>query len=760
MSNKLHITKKSLLSLILSVILALSMAACGSGEEDRGPDWVYVPEFLTGEDLENISWYNAGFVGDSLYYTGYNWDMETETSYTTLNRYSILDGAKEEIILPLPERANIDGWAVGEDGSLYAALTIYNWNETTGASTQTYMLAKYDAQGNEVFLYDFTESILSDSRNSYINGLAVDGQGRSYVMANSLIWLFDAEGNPAGTLNINGGMDSWLNGYCRGSDGKVWVTVTTYDGNGSSTALSSVNFESKSLEDDRSGFPSGSSMTQDAEGRFLLHDGTTVFVYDPNAQETEELFDWLDCDINGNYVRSFGALSDGRIIAAYEDWQNDDSGIALMTRTSADEVTPKQQIVIGVMYQDYDLSGAVVSFNKSSDTYRISIRQYVDYDSDWETRMTDALNRLNADITSNNCPDILSLSGLNIQQLAAKGVFEDLSPYLEQSSGLDRDDMLENVLDAFTFDGVLIAIPDSFQLDTIVGSAAEVGEEMGWTLSDMIAYADAHPGTELFDNTDKSDIIKYCLTYNISNFVDWQTGTCDFDSDEFKNLLEFVNRFPDEVTYEEGRPSTPTRIQNGEVLLYRTYVSNIDDVQFYAEMFGGDVTFIGYPNSDGSSGCNMSPNGAYAITARSDVKEGAWDFIEGYLTRENTMYRFGYPNSKSELKSMAEDAVKVEYFTDENGDPILDENGEPFIIGGSHGVGYGDFWYDYRIATQEEVDMVLELLESARLGSDSNDQIMAIILEEAEAFFQGQKPVEEVTRIIQNRVKNYVSENS
>lgn len=746
--------------LILSMILSVSMTACGNSKDSDRHEWVYVPEFLTGEDIENISWYNAGFVGDDLYYTNYNWDMGTQTSYTTLNRYSIQNGTMEEIILPLPESANIDGWSIGEDGSLYAALTIYNWNETTGTSTETYLLAKYDTQGNEVFLNDFTESALKDPQNSYIRGMAVDGQGRSYVMANSLMWLFDAEGNPAGTLNLNGGMDSWINGYCRGSDGKVWVTVTTYDGNGSNTALSSVNFESKSLEDGRSGFPSSDSMTQNAEGKFLLYDRTTVFMYDPETQETEELFDWLDCDINGSYVRSFGALSDGRIIAAYEDWQNNDSGVALINRTNADEVTQKQQIVIGVMYQDPDLSGAVVSFNKSSDTYHISIRQYVDYNSNWENRMTDALNRLNADITSNNCPDILSLNGLNIQQLAAKGVFEDLSPYLDQSSKLDRSNMLENILDAFTFDGVLISIPDSFDLETLIGSAAEVGEEMGWTLSDMIAFADAHPGTELFDSVDKSTIMRYCLTNNMSDFVDWQAGTCDFDSDEFRSLLEFVNRFPDDVTYEEGRPSTPARIQSGEVLLYRTYVSGMEDVQLYTAMFGGDVTFIGFPNSDGSSGCNMSPNGAYAITARSDVKEGAWSFIEGYLTRENTMYRFGYPNSKSVIKSMAEEAVKVEYFTDENGELILDENGEPILMGGGGGVGYGDWWYDYRIPTQEEVDMVLELLETARLGSISSDQIMTIILEEAEAFFQGQKPVEKVTEIIQGRVGNYVSENS
>lgn len=760
MSNKLHITKKRLLSFILSVILVLPMAACGSGEEDRGPDWVYVPEFITGEEMENISWYDAKFIGDNLYYMGYDWDMETETSSTTLNRYSIPDGTTEKTVLNLPENTNMNNWTIGEDQCLYATLSIYDWDPVTGTSNQTYLLAKYDAQGNEAFLYDYTESIRKDPENSYIRGMEVDGQGRSYVLTESFMWLFDEQGSPAGSVNLNGGMNSWTNGCVRGKDGRVYVSMNVYDGNSSNTTLSAVNFETKSLEDSNSGFPSNSSMVLDAEGRFLFHNGTTVSVYDPDTQETEKLFNWLDCDINGDYVSAFGSLSDGRIVAAYRDWQNNDSGMALLTRTKADQVVQKEQIIFGVMYTDSDLSAAIVNFNKSNDQYHISVRQYVDYDSDVEDRYADALNRLNSDITSNNCPDLISLSGVNMQQLASKGVFEDLSPWIDQSAVLERSNMLDNILDAFTYDGTLISIPDSFSVETIIGSASDVGGEMGWTLADIIALADAHPGAELFDHMSKARIMSYCLTYNMDTFVDWQTGTCSFDSEVFRSLLEFVNRFPDDYNYEEGQPSTPQRIQAGEVLLMNAYINDMDEMQLYIEMFGGDITCIGYPNSDGSSGCILSPNGCYAIMARSKVKEGAWEFIESYLTRENVNFRWGFPNNKSELQTMAEEAVKEEYLTDGNGELILDENGNPIPAGGTSGVGYGDWWYYYRIPTQEEVDIVLELIEAARLGSVTNDQIMVIIQEEAEAFFQGQKPVEEVTRIIQSRVGNYVSENS
>lgn len=56
--------------------------------------------------------------------------------------------------------------------------------------------------------------------------------------------------------------------------------------------------------------------------------------------------------------------------------------------------------------------------------------------------------------------------------------------------------------------------------------------------------------------------------------------------------------------------------------------------------------------------------------------------------------------------------------------------------------------------------MVFEMIDAAMPASGTNQQIMAIITEEAEAFFKGQKTVDEVTPIIQSRVYVYVSENS
>lgn len=462
-------------------------------------------------------------------------------------------------------------------------------------------------------------------------------------------------------------------------------------------------------------------------------------------------------------------MEDGRILAVASDWETNEKSIALLTKTKASEVPQKETIVIGSLYGGSDIQAAAVKFNKSNDKYRISIKGYLDFNSwdgdDYEAYMADGMTRLNNDITSNNCPDILDLSGLNIKQLAAKGVFEDLNGYLEKSEKLSREDFLENILEAYTLDGKLVSIPYGFQMSTVVGKGSEVGTEMGWTLEELIAYADAHPDALLFDSKTKDVIMMTLMAYNADYFIDWSTGECRFDSEEFKDILNFANRFPEEYDWEKEDVSTPNKIQKGQVLLYEENIYDFNELQMCNEIFQGDASYIGYPTMDGSVGCMLSASQAYAITSKSGHKDGAWEFIEGFLTKEENPDRgfssIGFPTMKSKLNAMAADAVEVKYYTDENGELYYDENGEPIVMGGGSSISYGDGWsYEYRIPTQEEVDLALSLMEIAKPVSYSQgDEVLNIINEEAAPFYKGQKSVDEVASVIQSRIKIYVGEN-
>ena len=750
--NKIRLLGKWIISLLLVILMTLGLAACGEKQEN-GTDWVYVPQFLELEGAGNINWRDVRFSGDKLYYASNSWNELTDQSFSSLHRYSFLDGGAEELVLNLPEETYLTGWDIGGDGSLYALLAVWGGNEALGISDNAYMVAKYDDQGKELFVTDFSDLL---DRDSYLDGLVVDGEDRVYVTEKSALWLFDAEGNPAGTLNLNAVAGGGLVNCCKGADGRVYVAVTGYSGNGSAPTLLSVNFEKKSLEEECPGFPTAIALIQNAEGSFFIHDGTSVSVYNDKTREKEKLFDWLDCDMDGSYVTGVGTLADGRLVAAFEDWSIDDRGIVVIDKLRADQVAPKQEIVLGTL-RGVDTS-PVVYFNRRNSDYHITVRRYLeDYD-----HLEDALNRLNADIVSDNCPDLIDLDFyyVGVRKMAANGVFEDLSPYLEQSS-LDRSDMFENILEEYTYDGKLICVPGIFSIDTMIGSTARVGEEMGWSTEDVIALMDSYPEADLFNWTYRENLFPFLL--DINAYVDWETGTCSFDSDEFKSLLEYVNRFPGYEEYvADVERSEQEKLQNGEVLLTRRVIAAFDAIQCYKAMFNEDITCIGYPNAGGSNRVELSASNEYAIMARSKVKDGAWAFIESCLTREypTWVHNWGFPNSKSELERMAEGEVNVEYVLDENGEQVLDENGNPKVVGKTYSsFGEGDWRYHYRPSTREEVEMVLELIQSAECKGEPNYQMRVIIDEEVDAYFLGQKSLDDVVDIIQSRMQVYVSEN-
>ena len=146
-------------------------------------------------------------------------------------------------------------------------------------------------------------------------------------------------------------------------------------------------------------------------------------------------------------------------------------------------------------------------------------------------------------------------------------------------SVLSKDDFFENIVDSYTFDGKLVGIPKSFTLNTIVGKTSEVGDKKGWTIDDIIAYAGQHEGASLFEGMTKSGMLYTLLAYDLDSYIDWETGKCSFDSEDFQKVLEFVNTFPEEYDWQNDDRSTPAKIQSGEVLLNMTGIYQLNSIQ-------------------------------------------------------------------------------------------------------------------------------------------------------------------------------------
>jgi len=743
-----------------------SRDSVGQTADDQMGGSVYLPEFIALEG-DYIDYTAAWLAGETLCYLSMEEDEAAQYYRQCINTYSLSERVVSSYPLEWPdepENIHLSEYVFAPDASMYALARSYS-QDTPGSRD---FLCRFDAQGVCLLLQDITENLREDLEDqTYISALKLDSKGRIYLLGNDAVWMYDKEGEFQGMVSPASSDQTgniWINSLFPSAGDGMYISYTSAGSPNRSYTLAEIDFEKKDLKIVSTNFPGENQFSFEIENGLLMQDRSSLYVYDPIGQKEELLFSWMDCDIDGNNVLNFWQMENGNILAVVENTESRGGEIAMLVKVDEGQATEKENIILAVLSDGYNYQPEVVRFNRSSDQFHITIKEYRNDENGSAISREEALSKLYADIVSGDCPDIVELTGLDTENLSVKGALEDLMPYLEKSALLNADDFVEEILKAYTFDERLVCIPSVFFLETVMGDSGQVGQEPGWTLEELITMVESHPDAELFDGAVKEDILKFVMLCYEDAFIDWTTGECRFDSEAFRGLLEFVNRFPGEADSSPDRPTTPVRVQKGEVLLKEAWLYDFDSIQMDIEIFQGNATCIGFPSPDGRSRHMLSTGFSYAIPSKASHKDGAWSFIESFLAKEcvkeNYASQMGFPVVKRRLEEMIEKATRVEYILDENGEPLLDENGDPITLGGTRTTSSSDGWsYTYHTATMEEVDKILALLDGAVLTGGSDDEIMEIIIQEAEDFFAGHKTAVEVAEIIQNRINIYVNEN-
>ena len=125
----------------------------------------------------------------------------------------------------------------------------------------------------------------------------------------------------------------------------------------------------------------------------------------------------------------------------------------LLVRTPVGELPEKELVVLASLSPGADLRDVVVEYNRQSGRYHCIIEQY---GNDSGTGDAGADVRLDAALLSSSPPDILDLRSVDIYKYAEKRVLEDLSPYMEGSGTVRREDFLDGVLEGYTIGGRLV----------------------------------------------------------------------------------------------------------------------------------------------------------------------------------------------------------------------------------------------------------------------------------------------------------------
>ena len=380
-------------------------------------------------------------------------------------------------------------------------------------------------------------------------------------------------------------------------------------------------------------------------------------------------------------------------------------------------------LVYGTMNLEQEMSTWIAEYNLTHEDYQIAVREY------GQDGFEEGLTRLNAEIVRGNGPDLLDLSNIDVGSYISLGVLADLYPLMDADTELQREIFVPGILKLYEENGHLYGIAPGYRLETIMGEKALLGDPSEWTVEKMNDVIESLPeGSCFINNLGSLGLLRIVLQRGMDEYVDWEAADCSFDSDQFKELLQLAAVMDTLPVFDNDEQA----IAEGKVLTNRLYVSDLGGYAASSRLFQGEsVVCVGYPSPKGGSAL-VTPYLPVGICCEEN-QDAAWEFVKSLLGEEfqEKHIRFNFPLRQDSLQKQLEKSM-IRSVENEPADEAI---------------------------RQEDCDALYEAIYSANNSRVFDANIWDIVSEEAEAYFDGDKTLDQVVQIIQNRVKTYIQEN-
>lgn len=358
----------------------------------------------------------------------------------------------------------------------------------------------------------------------------------------------------------------------------------------------------------------------------------------------------------------------------------------------------------------------VNDFNLSQDKYIVKAVSY-----DTEDR---SLDTLRTEIIAGKAPDLYCFDK---PQRFGKAACADLLPFLDADSSMGRDFFVPNLLDAMTEDGKLYWLPYTFAINTWV-APSDVFPTSGVSPAEwQERLRELDTDAPLFDCFATSDwFLAWYANFAIGQFVDFETGTCTFDSSEFADVLQFCKDW--------GTDGEISMVPEYPVMKFE-HISNAGRLGVWENWYHGAYCYVGFPTEHGN-GSMFDVTMCFALSGATAHPDGAWAFLQ-FAMQHLTQ------SSGAEMRELCGLPAPMQAMQTRLG--YLIETGDTFL---------GD---TSKIKSSDAEQFLSLLNETTVLGS-ANAEILDIIEAESAMFFAGQCSAEDAAAKIQNRVSLYLME--
>lgn len=467
--------------------------------------------------------------------------------------------------------------------------------------------------------------------------------------------------------------------------------------------------------------------TDDTDTMVLAADSRVLLVNNATGEITA-YFDSIAAGVSTNLLGGLLLTEEG--VMYLVERTADSGGIWEKLTAQSGPEGDRTVLVYGTVYLSETMKERIVSFNKNNPDYYITVKEY-----DGET-ISDKRLQMQAAVTSGHGPDILDLYTycvVNYRAYAEKGYLEDLEPYLLGEEF--HDDIIWPLQELYRVDGgIYMALPH-FTMQGLAVNPQYAPEADDWNLETFMELARSARGElHIIESGTAHSIFAQIIRGMQGEFLDLEKRKAYFDTPEFVSFLELCRECGKRSSAKDRADDDITDYAD-KVMLVPFYIQDPSLYLWAHAWYGEDAPVYGYPIGTGQVFLVNNAADACGINAQSENKEGAWEFLRTLFSEDYQRDMTGYGSAWAVRESC--------WYA------LWDRYQDGITINGTYAAP----------ATEEEIKRLADRIVNGNIAADMMDStIFELIMEEADAYFEGDRTAEEAAGNIQNRVQLMLEE--
>ena len=363
-----------------------------------------------------------------------------------------------------------------------------------------------------------------------------------------------------------------------------------------------------------------------------------------------------------------------------------------------------------------------------------------DYSKKADKLMSDLSFQLMTDLASGDGPDI-------VMDAASEPYLNSGELFIDLKKEVGTNGLFGNVVKASEKNGKIYNFPVTVRLQGILANKSDVkSNQTGFTYEQYKEFVKGPCNGKDPIDFKQIEYFNLCLNGITDKLI--KDNKADFNNEDFKALAEFVSEnvidpveqpdmfIIDPVESKAFKPTYETLL-SFQYILYR-YSDNISNLKV-----------LGVPSKDGR-GPDLSISSSIAVSVHSKEKTACIEFIKTLLSDEvqaDYSYRDGtVPVKKEAYEKKATEDVEVY-------NAIYEKMKKVYTP-----AELVEFGYPWHPVDKSAVKDFENMVESCKTVSSNDSGISLIINEEMPAYFSGQKSLDQVITIINDRTRTYLNE--